>query len=58
MVSPTHRPKSVCFPCNSSALSLEGGRWQQRVAELSERTEGNEELRVVGVLGAVVRAGN
>jgi len=22
MVSPTHRPNSVCFPCNSSALSL------------------------------------
>jgi hypothetical protein len=23
MVSPTHRPNSVCFPCNSSALSLQ-----------------------------------
>lgn len=23
MVSPTHRPNSVCLPCNSSALSLQ-----------------------------------
>ena len=59
MVSPTTRPNRVCLPFSSSARSRgrhgvqdpSEGRWKVR-ATLTQR---NEELRVVGVLGPVVR---
>lgn len=44
MVSPTHRPNSVCFPCNSSARSLRGVSDDGRMTELSALTKGDEKL--------------
>ena len=41
MVSPTHRPNKVCFPCSSSALSL------QVIGDNEERRSQANEPRVM-----------
>jgi hypothetical protein len=41
MVSPTHRPNNVCFPCNSSALSLPA------ISESKDRQNQGDKPRVM-----------